>query len=50
MKRLDERVAVPLAKPGMPGGWLRQWRLMAINADQTDVPDTAANLKEFREI
>src|SRR5918997_129635 len=47
MKKLYERVAVPLARPGMPGGWLRQWRLMAIDAVQIDVPDSATNLKEF---
>lgn len=47
MKKLYERIAVPLAKPGMPGGWLRQWRLMAIDAVQIDVPDSVANLKEF---
>lgn len=47
MKMLYERVAGPLAKPGAPGGWLRGWRLMAIDAVQVDVPDSAANLAVF---
>src|SRR5437764_7960822 len=28
MRALFERIAVPLAKPGTPGAWLRSWRLM----------------------
>jgi Insertion element 4 transposase N-terminal len=47
MKMLYERVAGPLAKPATAGGWLRGWRLMAIDAVQVDVPDSAANLAEF---
>jgi hypothetical protein len=47
VKLLYERVATPLAKPGAPGGWLRSWRLMAIDAVKIDVPDTPANLAEF---
>jgi hypothetical protein len=47
VKLLYERVAAPLAKPGAPGGWLRSWRLMAIDAVKIDVPDTPANLAEF---
>jgi transposase IS4-like protein/DDE family transposase len=47
MKALFDRVAVPLAKPGTPGAWLRSWRLMAIDGVQIDVPDTAANLQAF---
>ena len=47
VKLLYERVAAPLAKPGAPGGWLRSWRLMAIDAVQIDVPDSPANLAEF---
>jgi hypothetical protein len=31
MHALFERVAVPLARPGTPGAWLRSWRLMAID-------------------
>lgn len=47
VKLLYERIAVPLAKPGAPGGWLRSWRLMAIDAVQIDVPDSSANFAEF---
>jgi Transposase DDE domain len=42
-----ERIAAPLAKPGAPGGWMRSWRLMAIDAVQIDVPDSPANFAEF---
>jgi hypothetical protein len=47
MKRLFERVAAPLAKPGTPSAWLRSWRVMAIDGVQIDVPDSPANLAEF---
>ena len=41
---LFDRVAVPLARPGTPGAWLRSWRLMAIDGVMIDLPDTEANL------
>lgn len=47
MRTLFERIAVPLAKPGTPGAWLRSWRLMAIDGVQIDMPASPANLKEF---
>lgn len=47
MRLLYERIAVPLAKPATAGGWLRTWRLMAIDAVQVDIPDSEANLAEF---
>ena len=47
MRALFERIAVPLAKPGTPGAWLRSWRLMAIDGVQIDIPDSDENLAEF---
>jgi hypothetical protein len=47
VRLLYERVAAPLAKPATAGAWLRGWRLMAIDAVQVDVPDSAANLAGF---
>lgn len=43
MQALYERVAVPLAKAGTPGAWLRDWRIMAIDGVMIDMPDTPAN-------
>ena len=40
MKMLFERVAVPVAKPGTPGAWIRHWRIMALDGVMIDVPDT----------
>jgi hypothetical protein len=47
MKELFTRLAVPLARPGAIGAWLRSWRLMAIDGVQIDVPDTPENLEAF---
>jgi hypothetical protein len=47
MKELFTRLAVPLARPGTIGAWLRSWRLMAIDGVQIDVPDTPENLEAF---
>ena len=47
LQALFERVAVPLAKPGTPGAWLRGWRLMAIDGVMIDVPDTATNFAYY---
>ena len=44
---LFDRVAVPLARPGTPGAWLRSWRLMAIDGVMIDLPDTEANLGAY---
>jgi len=43
LRRLFERVALPIAAPGAPGAWLAGWRLMAIDGVQMDVADTAEN-------
>jgi hypothetical protein len=48
MRELFNRVAVPVAKPGTPGAWLRSWRLMAIDGVMIDIPDTPENLAEYR--
>jgi Insertion element 4 transposase N-terminal/Transposase DDE domain len=47
MKMLFERVAVPVAKPGTPGAWIRQWRIMALDGVMIDVPDTPENLQYY---
>ncbi|MEV1066116.1 transposase domain-containing protein [Streptomyces sp. NPDC050263] len=41
------RVAEPVATGETRGAWLRQWRLMAIDDFDLDVPDTAENAAEF---
>jgi Insertion element 4 transposase N-terminal/Transposase DDE domain len=47
MKMLFERVAAPVAKPGTPGAWIRQWRIMALDGVMIDVPDTPENLQYY---
>jgi hypothetical protein len=47
MRALFEAVAEPVAKSGTPGAWLRDWRLMAIDAVMLDIPETPANLTEY---
>jgi hypothetical protein len=47
MQALFERVAVPLARPGTPGAWLRGWRLTAIDGVMIDMPDTETNLAAY---
>jgi hypothetical protein len=47
LRVLFERVAVPCARPGNRGGWLRSWRLMAIDGFVLDVPDTPENREAF---
>jgi hypothetical protein len=47
LRVLFERVAVPCARRGNPGGWLRSWRLMALDGFVLDVPDTPANRETF---
>lgn len=41
------RVAEPVATGETRGAWLRQWRLMAIDGFDLDLPDTAENAAEF---
>lgn len=47
LRELFERVAVPCARPGVPGAWLGTRRLMAIDGFVLDVPDTPDNDEEF---
>ena len=47
MKLLFERIAVPMARAGTRGAWLRGLRVMAIDGLVLDVPATDENDKEF---
>jgi hypothetical protein len=47
LQALFETVAVPIAKAGTPGAWLRNWRLMALDGVMIDMPDTAQNRAVF---
>jgi hypothetical protein len=47
MQRLAERVLRPLAAPGAPGAWYRQWRVMALDGSSMDVADESANAEFF---
>jgi Insertion element 4 transposase N-terminal/Transposase DDE domain len=47
VQMLFERVAVPLARPGTPGAWIRDWRVMALDGVMIDVPDTPENLQYY---
>jgi hypothetical protein len=47
LKRLYERVAVPLAGRGIPGAWFGGYRVMAVDGVVLDVPDTPDNETEF---
>jgi hypothetical protein len=47
MKLLFERIAVPMARAGTRGSWLRGLRVMAIDGLVLDVPATPANDQEF---
>ncbi|MDQ3274082.1 MAG: IS4 family transposase [Actinomycetota bacterium] len=42
-----EQVAGPVADRGTRGAWLRDWRLLAIDGFEVDVPDTKGNAAEF---
>jgi hypothetical protein len=42
-----EGVAEPVATSGTRGAWLRQWRLLAIDGFDVDLPDTPGNAQEF---
>jgi hypothetical protein len=47
MRRVFEQVAAPVAEYSTLGGFLRRWRLVAIDGFSLDVPDTPANAAEF---
>jgi len=42
-----EQVAAPVAHRGTRGAWLREWRLLAIDGFEVDLPDTLSNIAEF---
>jgi hypothetical protein len=47
MRKLAERVLRPLAEPGAPGAWYRNWRVMAVDGSCMDVADEAENAAFF---
>jgi hypothetical protein len=47
LRRLFEATAAPMASPGTPGGFYRDWRLMSLDGSTLEVPDTAANDEYF---
>jgi hypothetical protein len=47
IRRVFEMVAAPVAEYSTPGGFLRSWRVMAIDGFSLDVPDTKENAAAF---
>jgi Insertion element 4 transposase N-terminal len=47
MADVFEGVAQPVATMDTRGAWLRQWRLLAIDGFEVDLPDSDANAAEF---
>lgn len=47
MVEVFEQVAGPVASRSTRGAWLREWRLLAIDGFDADVPDSEANVAEF---
>src|SRR2546421_2504499 len=47
MAEIFEGVAQPVATMDTRGAWLRQWRLLAIDGVDVDLPDTDSNVAEF---
>jgi hypothetical protein len=47
LEEVFERVAQPVADRSMRGAWLRDWRLLAIDGFEADVPATDENAAEF---
>jgi hypothetical protein len=47
MPEVFEGVAEPVASRLTRGAWLRNWRLLAIDGFEADVPDPPANAQEF---
>jgi len=47
MEEVFEQVAAPVADMSTRGAWLREWRLLAIDGFEVDVPDTEGNAAEF---
>lgn len=47
VRDLFREVARPLAEPGLPGAWYKDWRLVAMDGTCLDVADTEDNEKTF---
>ena len=47
LSEVFEQVAAPVADTLTRGAWLREWRLLAIDGFEVDVPDTEKNVAEF---
>lgn len=47
LEEVFEQVAGPVAERSTRGAWLRDWRLLAIDGFEVDLPDTAKNAAEF---
>ena len=47
MSEVFEGVAQAVATSDTRGGWLRRWRLVAIDGFEVDLPDTPGNVAEF---
>jgi len=47
LSEVFEQVAAPVADRGTRGAWLRDWRLVAIDGFEVDLPDTEGNVAEF---
>jgi hypothetical protein len=47
LRALFERACVPLATPGTPGAFYRDWRLVSIDGTCLDLADTSENDREF---
>jgi hypothetical protein len=47
MPEIFEGVAEAVATADTRGAWLREWRLLAIDGFEVDLPDTPANAGEF---
>lgn len=47
LERLFKRMAQPLAQPGSPGAFYRQWRLVSLDGFSLDLADSASNAEHF---
>ncbi|MGW6423427.1 IS4 family transposase [Nocardia sp. NPDC055053] len=47
LRVLFEKVAVPLADPGVPGDFYRSWRLMSVDGSTLELPGSETNVEEF---
>jgi hypothetical protein len=47
VRNLFQEVVRPLARPNVPGGFYRDYRLMAIDGNVLNLPDTPANERAF---